>query len=112
MTYQYKREPLTQDEASQIANSCESPWERLIVWTLLDTGLRAAELAGLKRDNIDWQGQRIAIHGKGGPYGKKSKRRVIPLSKRVRSLIEPHFTLNESIGKSKRTILSWICPRS
>jgi integrase len=44
-------------------------WEKLIVWTLLDTGLRVAELAHLKKDNIDWQDHRLMIYGKGGPYG-------------------------------------------
>ncbi len=50
MAYQYKREPLTQDEASRLANACTTGEERLIVWTLLDTGLRVNELATLSRD--------------------------------------------------------------
>jgi integrase/recombinase XerD len=40
MPYQYKREPLTQDEANRLANMCETPTEKLCIWTLLDTGLR------------------------------------------------------------------------
>lgn len=43
--YQYKREPLTPDEANRLANACQTHEEKLIVWTLLDTGLRVAELA-------------------------------------------------------------------
>ncbi len=66
MPYQYKREPLMQEEATRLANACESFEERLIIWTLLDTGLRVGELAKLSRDNIDWQGHRITIYGKGG----------------------------------------------
>ena len=53
MPYQYKREPLTPDEANRLASACETHPERLIVWTLLDTGLRVSELAGLTRDQID-----------------------------------------------------------
>ncbi len=53
MPYQYKREPLTPDEATRLANACETQHERLIIWTLLDTGLRVAELAHLTKDNID-----------------------------------------------------------
>lgn len=71
MSYQYKREPLTSDEAKRLANACKTHDDKLIVWTLLDTGLRVAEFSGLKRDNIDWQGHRITIYGKGGHYGKK-----------------------------------------
>ena len=51
MPYQYKREPLTPDEANRLASACETHQERLIVWTLLDTGLRVAELAGLTREH-------------------------------------------------------------
>ena len=64
MAYQYKREPLTQEEADRLAKGCKTFEERLIVWTLLDSGLRVSELANLSRDNIEWQGHRITIHGK------------------------------------------------
>ncbi len=53
------------------------------MWTLLDTGLRVGEFSSLSRDSIDWQGHRLMIYGKGGPYGTKSKRRIIPLTARV-----------------------------
>ena len=67
MRYQYKREPLTGDEASRLANACNPHEEKLVVWTLLDTGLRVSELANLKRANRDWQTHRLMIYGKGGP---------------------------------------------
>lgn len=104
MPYQYKREPLTQDEANRLANACKTHKEKLIVWTLLDAGLRVSELAKLTKNHIDWQGHRLTIYGKGGPYGSKSKRRVIPLSARVQPLIEGHFSLNDTLGMSARTI--------
>ena len=56
MAYQYKREPLTQDEATRLAQACTTYKERLVVWGLLDTGLRVSELSGLTREHIDWQG--------------------------------------------------------
>ncbi len=104
MRYQYRREPLTQDEANRLANACKNHEERLIIWALLDTGLRVTELANLKRDNIDWQNHRLTIYGKGGPYGKKSKRRIVPLSSRIQSLVENHFSLHDSLGMGVRTI--------
>src|SRR5713101_6456232 len=100
MPYQYKREPLTQDEANRLANACTTHAEKLVVWTLLDTGLRVSELAKLTRDDIDWQGHRLTIYGKGGPYGSASKRRVIPLSARVHPLLEGHFALHDTLGTS------------
>jgi integrase/recombinase XerD len=104
MRYQYKREPLTQDEANRLANACQTHEEKLVVWTLLDTGLRVAELANLTKDNLDWQNHRLMIYGKGGPYGKLSKRRVIPLSPRVQATLEGHLGMYDSMKTGVRTI--------
>lgn len=104
MPYQYKREPLTQDEANRLANACQTHEEKLVVWSLLDTGLRVAELAGLTKNNLDWQQHRIMVYGKGGPYGSKTKRRVIPLSPRVQPLLEGHLSLHDTIGMGTRTV--------
>jgi len=97
-------EPLTADEANRLASLCNTHEEKLIVWTLLDTGLRVAELANLTKDNIDWQGHRLMIYGKGGPYGTQSKRRVIPLAARVQPLLEGHFALHDTFGLSVSTL--------
>ena len=40
--YQFVPEPLTVEEADRLANACETPIERLVVWTLLDTGSTSA----------------------------------------------------------------------
>lgn len=104
MRYQYKREPLTQDEANRLANTCQSHEEKLVVWSLLDTGLRVAELANLNKDNVDWQNHRLMIYGKGGPYGKLSKRRVIPLSSRLQPVLEGHLGLHDNMNIGVRTI--------
>lgn len=104
MRYQYKREPLTQDEANRLANACQSHEEKLVVWSLLDTGLRVAELANLNKDNVDWQNHRLMIYGKGGPYGKLSKRRVIPLSSRLQPVLEGHLGLHDNMNIGIRTI--------
>lgn len=104
MPYQYKREPLTQDEATRLANACTAPEEKLVIWTLLDTGLRVSELQNLTQDNIDWQTHRLMIYGKGGPYGTKSKRRIVPLSSRIQPLLEAHFALYNEFQFKERTM--------
>jgi len=104
MPYQYKREPLSDDEVNRLTNACDTFREKFVVWTLLDTGLRLSEFADLKKENIQWQERRLVIYGKGGPYGKKTKRRIIPMTERVRRLFEYHFAENNEIGMSKRTI--------
>lgn len=104
MPYQYKREPLTNEEADKLANAAETFKEKLIIYSLLDTGLRVSELSNLAKDNIQWQERRLVIYGKGGPYGKKTKRRVIPMTERVRLVLERHFAFENTIGISVRTI--------
>ena len=104
MPYQYKREPLNDDEVNRLTNACETFKEKFVIWTFLDTGMRLSEFAGLTKDNIQWQERRFVVYGKGGPYGKKSKRRIIPMTDRVRRLIEYHFAENNTVGMSKRTI--------
>ena len=104
MPYQYKREPLDDDEVNSITNACDTFREKFVVWTLLDTGLRLSEFADLKKENIQWQERRLVIHGKGGPYGKKTKRRIIPMTDRVRKLMEYHFAENDNTEMVKRTV--------
>ena len=72
----------------------ETSQEKLIIWTLLDTGLRVSELCSLTPQHILWQQRSLRITGKGGPHGKKSKKRVVPMSKRVQTLLEHYFALH------------------
>jgi hypothetical protein len=37
--YQYKREPLTSENADRLANTCRTGIEKVVISTLLDTGL-------------------------------------------------------------------------
>ncbi len=104
MPYQYKREPLNDDEVDRITNACDTFREKFVVWTLLDTGLRLSEFADLKKDNIQWQERRLVIYGKRGPYGKKTKRRIIPMTDRIRRLMEHRFAETNTIGITKRTV--------
>jgi integrase/recombinase XerD len=102
MPSQFVREPLTAEEADLLANACETPTERLVVWTLLDTGLRVGELCDLTAKNILWQQRQLRVKGKGGPSGKKNKVRVVPLSHRSRKLLERHFALAKEFPIGKR----------
>ena len=88
MPYQYVRDPLTADESDRLSNACETATERLVIWTLLDTGLRVGELCGLTSGSILWHQRQLRVKGKGGPHGKRAKVRVVPMSPRVRALLE------------------------
>src|SRR3954454_17552827 len=96
MAHQFVREPLRAEEADRLAHACRSPEEKLIVWTLLDTGLRVSELCSLTRDNVQWQQRSLRVTGKAGPHGARRKQRIVPLSARVRALLEPYFALNDA----------------
>ena len=92
MARQYKREPLTSEETDSLMNACTEGKEKLLVWGLLETGLRIEEFLSLRKEQIDWQAKRVRI------VGKIKKRRVVPLTDRAVSLLGSHFALSEGIG--------------
>ena len=96
MAHQFVRAPLRAEEADRLANACRSPEEKLIVWILLDTGLRVSELCSLTRDNVQWQQRSLRVTGKAGPHGSRRKQRIVPLSPRIGALLEPYFALNDA----------------
>lgn len=102
MSYEFKREPLTDSETDRMVNACQSVEEKLIVYGLLDSGMREAELVNMKKDNIQWQRGNIIVWGKG------NKRRTVPMSQRVKLLLENHFAFNNemnlSLSKVYRTV--------
>jgi integrase/recombinase XerD len=49
-------------------------------------------------------GKKISYLWQGRSLWQKDKRRIIPMTDRVRRLIEYHFAENNNIGMSKRTI--------
>lgn len=104
MAYQYVREPLTTEEADQLANACQTTDQELAVWTLLDMGLRSSKLAGLTAQNIQSQQRSIQIKRKGGPCGKRSKQHVVSISNRVRALLQPYFAFRDTwfVGARQR----------
>lgn len=101
----HRREPLTQDEMNRLANGCKNGKEKLVIWTLLDTGIRVEELVTLTSREIDWQRHAFAVYGKdtvANGSGHK-KRRVVNMPDRIRPLLESHFAMNDTIGMTTRT---------
>jgi integrase/recombinase XerD len=96
MPYRYVREPLTAHESDRFSSARETTTERLVVWTLLDTGLRVGALCGLTPRNVLWHQRQLRIKGKPGSHGKRAKVRVVPMSHRVRTLLEHHFALEKA----------------
>jgi integrase/recombinase XerD len=96
MAYQYVREPLTADESDRLPSACVTATQRLVVWTLLDTGLRVGELCGLTPRNVLWHQRQLRVKGKAGTHGMRAKVRVVPMSPRARALLEHHFALEKA----------------
>jgi integrase/recombinase XerD len=80
----------------RLADACKAPLEKLIIWMLLETGLRISELAKLSKDHIDWQTHRLRIPGKNG------QPRIVPLSSRIIPLLKSYFGLHDALDYSER----------
>lgn len=98
----HKRDPLIIEDANKLANACSTMKEKLVVWTLLDTGLRVEELCNLDKNNIDWSGHTILIYGKNTTGDGKKPRRVF-MTNRVKPILESWIAANDSVGMTERT---------
>ena len=104
MASYFVREPLNGEECDRLVNACETFREKLVIWSLLDMGLRVSEFCGLNRKDIHWQENEAVIWGKRKKLSLRKKRRIVPLTPRVRQLYEIHFTTNDGFNLSVRTI--------
>lgn len=109
--HNHKRIPLDRDESILLCLACKTIQERMLVWTLLDTGIRINEYCKLSPKNINWQGHYITIHGKNTSRKKlidgianPKKKRLVPMTKRVQAVLQDYFTNidQESIHMSER----------
>lgn len=102
--YIFKRTPLSVEDTDKLINAAITPQEKVIIYGLLETGMRVGEFQSLCNENFRWQEEKIIVDGKGGPFGSKSRKRMIPLSTRAKTIFEAHFTLTNGIPWSIRTI--------
>jgi site-specific recombinase XerD len=85
-----RMEPLTDEEINKLV-SCFNVNVELgcrnaaMVWLFLDTGLRLAELVGLKTENLFLETRRLKIMGKG------RKERIVPLGHQSKRLLERYI---------------------
>jgi integrase/recombinase XerC len=79
-------QPFTQSDINALLHACSQSAEpernKAIVLFLYDTGVRASELCGLKRKDVDLLQQQATVFGKGGkkrtvPFGKSSLRALM-----------------------------------
>lgn len=101
MKYQYKRVPLNLDQVHALEHACLTFEDKLLVWLLLDTGLRIGEWQSLTPQNVNWQERTLTIFGKGSR--SQSKRRTVPVSNRSMALLEKHFAIRNDMNCSVRS---------
>jgi integrase/recombinase XerC len=64
--------------------------DKMILELLYGTGIRRAELIGLRIKDIDWTGALLKVHG------KRDKERLIPLSAHLMKLLEVYTTVRKA----------------
>ena len=76
--------------------------DRLLFELLYQTGMRQAELRGLKDGDVDKMDMQLKIHG------KRNKDRIVPLSKEMIALIEQYQALRDATftNKAERLLLN------
>ena len=107
MAHQFVREPLRAEEADRLANACRSPEEKLIVWTLLDTGLRVSGTLLLDPGQRPVAATLPPRYGQGEPRGTQSKQRVVPLSadrRDPRALLRPERQLVRRHAQAQKIV--------
>lgn len=77
--------PLTDDESQRLVDAADTPMKRAVIMLLMDTGLRASELTGLKLGDIDLGAGIITVRGKGG------KTRQLALNERPREALKGYL---------------------
>lgn len=106
----HSRIPLDKDEAISLCLACKTQKERMLVWVLLDTGLRINEYCRLELKAINWQGHNISVWGKNTSRKRlenmdipnPKKKRIVPMTKRVQAILQDYFTYTEKMEMSER----------
>lgn len=98
--------PFSENEMDQVLSKIpftddfEGIRDKLIIELLYTTGIRRAELVGLKLVNLDLHQSNMRV------LGKRNKERVVPLLDRVVELFKVYLELRESVlGDSKEELV-------
>jgi integrase/recombinase XerC len=68
--------------------------DRAVLETLYSTGIRASELIGMNREDIDRHGSLVRIRGKG------RKERIVPIGNKAREAIDAYLTSPSRIAET------------
>jgi site-specific recombinase XerD len=95
---------LREDELRRLLAACEGQGfderrDTAIVWLLVDTGVRRAELANLRIDDIDWDQDVLVVTGKG------RRPRTVAFGRKVAKALDRYLRLR---GRHNDAAESWL----
>lgn len=108
-----KEDILSEEEVEEIIKNSKTIIERLVVITLIYTGLRVSEFIHLKKDWIDWQREKIQVplkipcdckdclkfrKGVWSPKTRTGQRKIPLLDERAKTILRSWFTINDNIN--------------
>lgn len=96
---------LSMDDVTRLIAACEHERDRAIVMVLVDTGIRASELIGMRGADVDLDGCRIRVHGKG------RKDRYVFFSPHTGHAIAAYYRRRGNPGAGDKIWLSTTRPR-
>ncbi len=73
--------------------------DRLLLELMYGSGLRVSEAAQIRLPDLRPEQNAILINGKGGPYGKSAKHRLVPLNPKSGSALETYILKREAVVK-------------
>lgn len=94
----------SQEEMTQLLDGGDFPTafperDRLLLELMYGVGLRVSEAAQIRLDDLRPEQNAILINGKGGPYGKNAKHRLVPLNPRSRAALDAYLARRKKVAK-------------
>ncbi len=93
--------PQTVDELERLLAACHHERDRLIILVLAASGLRIAELAAMRAEDVDWRGGAVKVHGKG------RKERLVQLPPEVLRRLRLFVGIIDADGQPLRAGVLW-----
>ncbi len=86
----FKEEEMNRaEEQMEWSDDYESMRDSLIIEMLYETGMRRAEMLGLKDDDVDLRQHQVRV------FGKRRKERIVPFGERLTAMIERYLSCRE-----------------
>jgi integrase/recombinase XerC len=73
--------------------------DQLLLELMYGSGLRVSEAAQIRLPDLRPEQNAILINGKGGPYGKTAKHRLVPLNPKSRLALDTYLVAREKVAK-------------